>query len=79
MTRYNNNQPADLVQPYVPTHVAADGTRHIIPGKGEAPLCGADADGRDVQPLPHWPRNLCPRCMQRHARRILGPVPGWEA
>jgi hypothetical protein len=77
VTRYSDNQPADLVRPYVPTHLSADGTRHIILGKGEAPLCEAAADGRDVQPYPHWPNDLCPRCMQRHARRLLGITPGW--
>jgi len=56
---------------YVPTLLAADGTRHIIPARDGAPLCGAPLVGTQHEPS-NWLRGaLCQRCVQKHMRDVL--------
>lgn len=85
MTTFNRlaGMPADIDRPHVPTRLDADGVRHIIHGQGGVDaltLCGAEGDpDQSWPPQPHFPSTLCPRCLQRHARRVLGldKTPGW--
>ncbi len=55
---------------FVPTLLAKDGTRHIIPRKDASAYCGA-ADG--AQHFPHdWKASdLCQRCLQKYMRIVL--------
>lgn len=54
---------------FVPTLLDADGSRHIIPAKDKPALCGAT--GAQAFPHDHRARDLCQRCVQKHARDVL--------
>lgn len=57
---------------YVPTAVDVAGSRHIIPGKDLAPLCGAETPIADQYgPDTYRPERLCLRCRQRYLKRLV--------
>lgn len=68
---------------FVPTVLDASGARHIIPSRDGAALCGADTLlSTQAAPASHRPDALCPRCRQRHAKKMLaaqGVSTGWGA
>lgn len=63
---------------HVPTLTAPGEPRHIIT-RDDDPLCGAARpDGAEQwPPQPFARRDLCPRCVQRYIRQILGEDATW--
>ena len=59
---------------FVPIAVSPDGTRHIIPSRDGAPLCGVERTGamQIYAPDNIQSARLCPRCKQKHMRGVQG-------
>jgi hypothetical protein len=63
-------RPAQPTVFYVPTLLAKDGTRHVIPSKDKAAYCGA-TDGSQHFPHDYRAADLCQRCVQKYMRAVL--------
>jgi hypothetical protein len=57
---------------YVPTVIASGEPRHILKHRDGPTLCGtAVAFGEEHEPATWTQRELCPRCVQQHAKLYL--------